>query len=163
MISPCFIREKWVFRKRASLSISHKQIVPDVILNTRYGPKDVLVKHSCPPISFPMPPDQKSKCKFVSFRIDNFIQKKTIWLEMETDFKIARGLLLAHRLSQYFRPISTVFPPWTFLNFRFFQNKLILPRKKSWQSLEVSTRPRPLNHPWAVNFASCCLIKIVQT
>ena len=71
--------------KRASESISQKQKVPDLILNTRYRPKDDSVKPPSPPFGFPIPPDQESERIFVTFRIDNSIQKKIITQTLTRD------------------------------------------------------------------------------
>ena len=54
-------------QKKGSQAILQNGIVPDLILNTRYRPKDDSVKPPSPPFGFPIPPDQESERIFVTF------------------------------------------------------------------------------------------------
>ena len=78
---------------------------------------------------------------------------------MKTDFKIVIRLLFAHRISKFFRLIPTLFPPWTFSKFRFFQNKMFS-FGKNIDRLGGCVRPRTSKRPQkAVKNETCDLVK----
>ena len=73
------------FWKRVTQAILQKQIVSDLILTTQKRSKEYSVKPPSPPFAFPINPGQESGRIFVTFRIDNSIQKKIITQTLTRD------------------------------------------------------------------------------